>query len=122
MQQEINKTIYAVRNIRHYRGDDFLPIIITFKVNNTPIDLTGSNFLMKVINKGDASKTSLLTFAEGTGITSDLINGQITLFKTAAQIDSLAAGEYVYDLQETNTYRQTWLRGLFIVEDDTTIP
>lgn len=130
MSTEINTTIYGVRNIRYLRGDDLLPINITFKSRSSssdpylPIDLTGSTFSMKVIALGDASKTAIVSFSVGSGITLDATNGKITIAKTALQMAALSAGEYLYDIQQTNSANQikTWLRGYFIVEDDVTIP
>lgn len=129
MSTEINTTIYGVRNIRYLRGDDLLPINITFKSRSfsddpfTPIDLTGSTFLMKIIALGDSTKTAIISFSIGSGITLDATSGKITIAKTAAQMAALTSGDYLYDIQQTNLSNQvkTWLRGLFIVEDDVTI-
>ena len=45
--------------------------------------------------------TALVTLTKGSGIT--LANGSFTLVLTSAQLTTLKQGEYVYDLQVTDT-------------------
>ena len=119
----INLVITAREDIKWIRGDSF-DLQYAFKDNTgTAVDLTGSTFIMKIIAIGDTNKTAIVSFSSGSGLTLNGSAGTVTLSKTPAQMSALTAGNYLYELQETdsNSKVKTRVRGYFEVIDDITL-
>lgn len=100
--------------------NDHLSTVLEFNLNGSPIDLQFATVLLQV-RPTETSATVSLAITNGNGIT---ITGdgknQVSIYK----LITIAAGEYVYDLQITYSSGQvkTYLYGEFIVSDDTSRP
>lgn len=115
--------IAARHDLRYLRGDSF-DLVFAFKTaSGSVVDFTGSTFLMKIIAIGDTNKTAIISFSTGAGLTLNTTTGTVTLSKTPAQMASLTAGNYLYELQETDTNSKvkTRIRGYFECVDDITL-
>ena len=102
-----------------WQGDTWLPGTVTCDVGGTVIDFTGYAAKMEIRTALSGDLITTLTDASGIMLGSD---GTIVISMTAAQTNAIAAGEYKYDLQitDTNGAITTYFYGTFTVLSDTT--
>jgi hypothetical protein len=102
-----------------YRGDTF-GLILTFKNNDIPQDITGWTLFFTLKTAVDDPDSSAILKIDWTTHT-DPTNGISTLTLTATQTDALA-GAYYYDIQTKNTSStiQTILYGTMTFTKDIT--
>jgi len=104
-----------------WQGDTWTPGTITATISGTPINFTGFEATMEVRNAIDNEVAITLTSDTNEGITMSSL-GVITIVMTAEQTDALL-GEYLYDLQVTDTQDQirTYTYGRITVKNDITV-
>lgn len=115
----VNLDIASALDITCRRYDTFKLDMDWTDSDNDAIDLTAYSFKMQV-RKKSTSGTVILTFDDN-DFTADA-NGNLVVSKAGTDM-SMKGGNYVYDMQATHTTSsevQTWLKGLFIVNDDVT--
>lgn len=116
---KVNLDIASTLDITCRRYDTFKLDMDWTDSSDAVIDLTGYTFKAQV-RKRSTSASVVLTFD-----TSDFTKnatGDLVMNKAGADM-SIKGGNYVYDLQATHTGTgnvATWLKGLFIVNDDVT--
>ena len=116
---KVNLDIASTLDITCRRYDTFKLDMDWKDASDAVIDLTSYTFKAQV-RKKSTSGSVILTFE-----TSDFTKnatGDLIMSK-AGSLMSLKGGNYVYDLQATHTSSSevsTWLKGLFIVNDDIT--
>ncbi len=94
------------------RGDDY-PILITFSVNGTPVDLTGS--VVKFSYKNADNETRTITGSNTENI------GEAE-FIPESGVDFMVAGTFVYDIQRfAGGYTYTHEKGTLLIDDDVTV-
>ena len=101
-------------NITVYKGTTF-QLSPTWKVDNLPVDLTGYTADMQV---RDVSNNLITELSTGNGrITISAALGTINLTLTATQTNALAAGNYNYALNLTDSASNVYqiLQGAFII-------
>lgn len=130
------------------RGDTF-DVTLTFYIGEEAAgnedDLDGDSFLMEVRDKASSDANEGLIMSStgpnvittsatipppssnftmeisGADLNDAAVNNQLTIRCTAAEMENVAAGRYVYDLQRYNTSseeQKTILRGPFRVVED----
>ena len=101
-------------NITVYKGTTF-QLSPTWKVDNLPVDLTGYSADMQVRDVSNNLITELST-ANGRAVISAAL-GTVALTLTATQTAALAAGNYNYALNLTDSAGNVYqiLQGAFIV-------
>jgi hypothetical protein len=72
--------------------------VLTWKINGTPVNLTGYSARMQARESHEAT-TTVISLASGSGITLGGALGTIALAMSAAATALLTAGKYVYDLE-----------------------
>ncbi len=93
------------------RGDDY-PILITFSVNGTAIDLQGSVVKFSYKNADEPVKTI-------TG--SNTANEGEAEFIPESGVDFMVAGTFTYDVQRfAGGYTYTHEKGTLLLDDDVT--
>ena len=108
-------------NIKVYQGATF-NLTPRWKIDGSYVNITGYSAVLTVKNS-PSSSTSIIVLSSANGrITVGGTNGQFTLALTAAETDTLTAGNYVYDLEITapNGTVTRLLEGGFIVYDGVT--
>lgn len=118
----INLDIAQRLDITCRKGDTFKLILNLTDSDSTAIDLTTYDFQMEVRNASTdviEFANSIFTFDKNSGGTT----GKLVITADAADMDT--SGEFVYDLESADTSSspnviQTWLYGVFIVNDDVT--
>lgn len=123
MNESVSNSDTAVRHdIVTRRGDTFHRRITFNQVVDgvsNPEDLTGCTFTLNIINRKDAYKTPVISFADGE--ISLLGSGIIEFGKTAVQMQ-VCPGIYWYDLQQVypDGSIRTRLSGDFQINNDVT--
>jgi len=75
-------------------------LVLTWKINGTPVDLTSyTGRLQARVDVDDSETIMSLTTAAGGGIVLGDALGTITLSRSATETAALATGEFVYDLE-----------------------
>lgn len=116
---KVNLDISETLDITCRRYDTFKLDMDWTDADNDAIDLTAYTFKMQV-RKTSTSSTATLTIDDSSftkNATGDLV------INVASSSMNMKGGNYVYDLQATQTSTSevsTWLKGLFIVKDDVT--
>ena len=116
---KINLDIASTLDITCRRYDTFKLDMDWTDSADAVIDLTAYTFKARV-RKRSTSASVVLTF-EDSDFTKNA-TGDLVMNK-AGSLMSIKGGNYVYDLQATHTSSSsvsTWLKGLFIVNDDVT--
>lgn len=101
-------------NITVYKGTTFA-LAPTWKVDNLPVDLTGYTADMQV---RDVSNNLITELSTSNGrITISAALGTVNLALTATQTNALAAGNYNYALNLTDSASNVYqiLQGAFII-------
>lgn len=107
----------GIFNINAYKNDT-LSLIFELNLNGDPIDLSNSSVRM-YIRPTAASNTLSLSIEEGTGITVTANPNNFQNIININKVITLAAGEYVYDLEiTTGSVVRTYLKGEFTVTQD----
>jgi hypothetical protein len=89
-------------NIKVYQGSTF-SLAPQWKIDGEYVNVTGYSANM-VVRNSPTSSTSIITLSSNNGrIVIGTTNGKFTLNITAGDTTALAAGQYVYDLEVTNT-------------------
>jgi hypothetical protein len=89
-------------NIKVYQGSTF-SLAPQWKIDGEYVNVTGYSANM-VVRNSPTSSTSIITLSSNNGrITVGTTNGKFTLNITAGDTTALAAGQYVYDLEITDT-------------------
>lgn len=103
----------------HIKGDTFLAQAFTYKLNGTPIDLTGGTFRM-MLKRSIKSTTAVLTLSTGSGIT--ITNAAAGQWQIDSQVIDIKEGTYYYDVEFTYASGQvaTYLSGRFKIIQDIT--
>lgn len=103
-------------NIICRRGDTFSIEIDFLDPNGSPLDLTGYTWKMDV-SAYDGAPTPVLNDTDFTYLGNS--SGKLYVSATATVMLTIAAGEYVYGLQSTDTgIVKTWIYGTFTVNED----
>jgi hypothetical protein len=88
-------------NMKVYQGSTF-SLAPQWKIDGEYVDVTGYTAAMDVKNSAN-SATNIVELSSSNGrITVGTTNGKFTLNLSAATTTSLAAGQYVYDLEVTS--------------------
>lgn len=88
----------AIRNINIYKGDTYTHEVTINDSSNSAIDISGRTYTAQIRR---AASSSSVTLSFTTTIV-DAAAGQLQLSLTSTQTSTLQAGNYTYDLQETN--------------------
>ena len=89
-------------NIKVYQGSTF-SLAPQWKIDSNYVNVTGYSANM-VVRNSPTSSTSIITLSSNNGrIVIGTTNGKFTLNITAGDTTALAAGQYVYDLEVTDT-------------------
>jgi len=103
-------------NIICRRGDTFSIEIDFLDPNGSPLDLTGYTWKMDV-SAYDGAPTPVLNDTDFTYLGTSA--GKLYVTATATVMLTIAAGQYVYGLQSTDTgIVKTWIYGTFTVNED----
>jgi hypothetical protein len=103
-------------NIICRRGDTFSIEIDFLDPNGSPLDLTGYTWKMDV-SAYDGAPTPVLNDTDFTYLGTS--TGKLYVTATATVMLTIAAGQYVYGLQSTDTgIVKTWIYGTFTVNED----
>jgi hypothetical protein len=102
----------------HTRGDTFKEQGLVVSINGTPVDLAGAKIRMDL--KASYNAPASLSLNETSGITIDL--GTAGRFVIDEQIIDIDAGNYLYDIEITNSAGQvfTYVKGTFPILQDVT--
>lgn len=106
-------------NITAYQGATF-DLSMNWAIGGTAINLTGYTAAMQVRPTASAS-SAVISLTNGNGITLGGTAGTIDIAISAATMGSVAAGQYVYDLelvQGANVSRL--MQGTFLVDAEVT--
>jgi hypothetical protein len=115
----VNLDIAKRLDVTCRKGDSFSLTVDFTDADGSPIDLSLYSFELEVRDASDSvviSKTSV-TYTKN----SDSTTGRLVISIDSASVTT--AGRYVYDLESTridNLYVQTWLYGLFAINEDVT--
>ena len=106
-------------NIEHYKGDTFKQVLMVYKVNGTPVNLTGAIIRMQLRKERDGVSYLELTSVANAGITiTDAVNGG---FKINTQVININAGNYIYDIEfNIGGVIETLIKGDFVITNDVT--
>jgi hypothetical protein len=100
------------------RGDTLSFSVNILDENSLPIDISAYDWSIEVKREDDLSTnviSSTSFFFNGSS------SGVLEVVCTATTMGSVAAGDYVYDLQSTSaSVVKTWMYGLFKVNQDIT--
>jgi hypothetical protein len=106
-------------NIEHYKGDTFKQVLMVYKVNGTPVNLTGAIIRMQLRKERDGVSYLELTSVANAGIT--ITNAATGAFKINTQMIDIQAGNYVYDIEfNIGGVIETLIKGDFIITNDVT--
>ncbi len=86
----------ATYNITAYQGATY-KLDMTYKIDDTPVDLTNYTAAMQVKENPNAS--AVISISNGSGITLGGTAGTIALNVSATTMGSATAGFYQYDLE-----------------------
>jgi hypothetical protein len=119
MPNKINLDIANRVDITCRKGDTFELDIDIKDSAGVAIDLTSYTFKMEVRETDTSS--DVIIFNSSFSFTGDA-SGNLTVTASAATMEAIDSGMYVYDLQSTyNGVVKTWLYGLFIINEDITV-
>jgi hypothetical protein len=118
----VNLDVSQRLDITCRKGDTFKLILNITDSDSIAIDLATYSFEMEVRNASTdvvEFASSIFTFDKNSGGT----QGKLVVTADAADVDT--SGEFVYDLESADTsftpnVIQTWLHGVFKVNDDVT--
>lgn len=118
MATSVNLDIAQRLDITCRKGDTFTLTLNITDSAGTAIALTPYSFQMEV--RDSATDAIIIPTADFTfNKDADSTTGKLNITSSAANIDT--AGSYIYDLETTlNTDVQTWLFGVFTINDDVT--
>lgn len=102
------------------KGDTFVLTVECTDSNGDAIDLSAYTFKMEV-REDDTAASTVIADADTTITGSD--QGVISINIANTVMAGVDGGLYVYDLQTVSgsAVHQTWLHGLFIVNEDITV-
>lgn len=115
----VNLDIAKRLDVTCRKGDSFSLTVDFTDTDGSPIDLSLYSFELEVRDVSDSvviSKSSV-TYTKN----ADSTTGRLVISIDSASVTT--AGKYVYDLESTRTdnlYVQTWLYGLFAINEDVT--
>ena len=114
----VNLDIAKRLNIIARRGDTFVIEVTFTDENGDAMDLTTFSWKMDV-KTDDRNGTVIIEDSDFSYASTPL--GVLTITATASVMDLIEPGQYLYDLQSTNSgVVKTWLYGAFIVNGDIT--
>ena len=106
-------------NIEHYKGDTFKEVLMAYKVNGVPQNLTGAIIRMQLRKERDGVSYLELTSVANAGIT--ITNAVGGTFKINTQVININAGNYIYDIEfNIGGVIETLIKGDFIITNDVT--
>lgn len=108
-------------NIKFYRGTT-LDIVMTYLINNVPVDLANYTATMDVRpSPNSTTLTTQLTTGNGKLIL-NAVTGEIEILLTATQTAALPLGQFQYDLNiiSPNNTVTKLIQGSFVVLDPVT--
>ena len=132
MANKANFDIAQQLDITIRRGDSFDLTVNVTDSSGTAVDLTAYTFNMDVrtsdsrVNRDNVVLSQAGTQPGGLAVTATSTTGELVIKGLGEFTDLVPEGEYVYDLQASGTdsvgavTEQTWLKGLFIVNQDVT--
>lgn len=132
MPNKANFDIAQQLDITIRRGDSFTLTVNVTDSSGAAVDLSSYVFNMDVrtsdsrVNRDNVVLSQVGTQPGGLAITSTTTTGELLIKSLGEFTDTVPEGEYVYDLQASGTdsfgadTEQTWLKGLFIVNQDVT--
>lgn len=105
-------------NFKNYRGDTFQSETFYITVNTVDLDLTGASILMQIKKQKNGVSVYEMSTDNSRIVITDAIGGKFKLIKQLLNIPEFG---YVYDMQITlgNGDVVTWLKGSFVVTNDT---
>lgn len=108
--------------ITMFRGDSF-NIVFTLKdaASKTPLDLTGSTFILTVDRKENPVDSNTRLFTVNGSVDSDPITGKVSFKPTATHTST--AGSFYYDIQmstASTSQVRTVVKDKFIITQDIT--
>ena len=108
-------------NIKFYRGTT-LDILMLYKINNVPVDLTGYTAVMDVRPTPNSSTLITQLTTENGGLILNQVTGQVEIFISASDTSDLPLGEFQYDVNITSDsgYVTKLIMGSFVVLDPVT--
>ena len=114
----VNTDVSKRLDITCRKGDTFNLVINITDAAGAVVDLSSYSFKMEV-RESDTSSTSVITGGQFTINGTSL--GVLTINCPSSIMDDVASGMYTYDFQTTLAgIVQTWLYGVFIVNEDVT--
>lgn len=108
-------------NIKFYRGTT-LNIVMTYLINNVPVDLANYTATMDVrVSPNSVAPMTTLSTANGK-LVLNAVTGEIEIVLTATQTGELTLGTFQYDLNITspNGTVTKLIQGAFVVLDPVT--
>ena len=100
------------------RGDTLSFSVNILDENSLPIDISSYDWSMEVKSENDLS-TNVISSASF--FFSGSSSGVLEVVCTSTTMSSVAAGDYVYDLQSNNGgIVKTWMYGIFTINQDIT--
>jgi hypothetical protein len=117
MANSVNLDTSSRLDITCRKGDTFRLILTLTDAAGAALDATTYDFKMEVRD----SDTAASTVVADTDVTYTKASGQLTVVIDEANMD-MDGGLYVYDIQASKSGDvQTWLHGLFKVNEDVTV-
>lgn len=119
-------------NITARKGDTFR-LKVSFKdSSNTAITVNNYSYRLQVRNSAsdDSASGAIIDISGDGSVNSNGFeigsgNGDVTIHISAATMNEIDGGRYVYDLEAKhntdNSLIQTWLKGNFVVNEDVTV-
>lgn len=109
----------ATYNIISYQGATY-DLNLTYKVDDSAVDLTGYTAAMQVRQTPSATST-ILNLSSGSGITLGGTAGTIGILVAAETMGSATPGSYVYDLElDSGSQVTRLLQGSFTIQSEVT--
>ena len=130
MATTLNLDISQEMDITARKGDSFSFTVTVKDSDGDAVDLTDySLFHMDVRTSNDRTNRDNVILSTGPSIYNAIISisgaadGTLTVSSTAASMDLVPEGSYLYDIQaikNDGTSQQTWFAGTFIINADIT--
>ena len=118
-------------NITARKGDTFRLKVTFNDSSGTPITVNSYTYKLQVRNSAsdDSASGAIIDISGDGSVNSNGFeigsSGDVTIHISAATMNEIDGGRYVYDLEAThqtdNSLVQTWLKGNFVVNEDVTV-
>ncbi len=95
--------------IQRFKGDTY-PLVVTLKVNNTVVDLTGATTEMHIV--GQSKNLTIV------GTSATPTNGSVSFAFLDADVDTAGAYEYDIEVTDSGGLITTFVKGEFSLVED----